>query len=261
MLAGRLVHRLIGVGRAAASATRTGGHWAIVRHRSAGACVGAAFAASGVAACLWKEERRGGASAAEGGERELLTGWTAKCEAAQTRDLRNQFRYFISDAVDKAAASVVKISCVRDDNWHVYESSGSGFVFEQDGSILTNAHVVQGARQVTITLRDGTQLPGAVENLDSLSDVAIVRAQAGKKQLPVATLGRSTDLRVGEWIVAMGSPGGNLMDTVTVGIVSALLRPSAELGMSSRRMTYIQTDAAINQGNSGGPIINIDGQV
>ena len=243
-----VVRRLIGVGRAAASATRTGGHWAIARQRSAGACVGAAFAASGVAACLWKEERE-------------LTGWTAQCEAAPTRDLRNQFRYFISDAVDKAAASVVKISCVRDDNWHAYESSGSGFVFEQDGSILTNAHVVQGARQVTITLRDGTQLPGAVENLDSLSDVAIVRAQAGKKQLPVATLGRSTDLRVGEWIVAMGSPGGNLMDTVTVGIVSALLRPSAELGMSARRMTYIQTDAAINQGNSGGPIINIDGQV
>ena len=236
-----------------------------MRQRPSGAAgaagAAAVFAASGVALGMWRER---GARTGEGcPERALLEGWTAQCEgaAAPQRDLRNQFRYFISNAVDKAAPSVVKISCLRDDHWHAYESSGSGFVFEEDGSILTNAHVVQGARKVTIILRDGTQLPGAVENLDALSDVAIVRAQGGKGQLPVATLGRSTDLRVGEWIVAMGSPGGNLKDTVTVGIVSALLRPSSDLGMSARRMTYIQTDAAINQGNSGGPIINVDGEV
>jgi HtrA serine peptidase 2 len=127
--------------------------------------------------------------------------------------------------------------------------------------MCTDAHVVEGARKVNITLRDGTQLVGQVENLDSLADVAIVRIDGQGKQLPAATLGRSSNLRVGEWIVAMGSPGGNLKDTVTVGIVSALLRQSTDLGMSGRRMVYIQTDCAINQGNSGGPIINIDGEV
>ena len=182
----------------------------------------------------------------------------ARCEAAP-RDLRNQFRYFIADAVEKAAGSVVKITCVKDSQWYSFEEGGSGFIFDSS-SILTNAHVVQGAKSLTITLRDGTELAGKVENLDALSDVAIVRVDSADK-LPAATLGNSSELRVGEWVVAMGSPGGHLKDSVTVGIVSALLRASSELGMSARRMTYIQTDAAINHGNSGGPIVNADGQV
>ena len=190
-------------------------------------------------------------------------GWprAALCEgAAATRDLKQQFRYFIADAVEKAAGSVVKITCEKASQCSSIEEGGSGFIFDAN-SILTNAHVVQGAKRLTVTLRDGTELQGQVENLDSLSDVAIVRVDAASNKLPQATLGSSGDLRVGEWVVAMGSPGGHLKDSVTLGIVSALLRASSELGMSARRMTYIQTDAAINHGNSGGPIVNTEGQV
>lgn len=187
-----------------------------------------------------------------------VSDWHARCEAAP-RDMRNHFRYFIADAVERAAGSVVKITCVKDSQWYSFEEGGSGFIFDAT-SILTNAHVVQGAKRLTVTLRDGTELAGKVESLDALSDVAIVRVDS-PNTLPAATLGNSSELRVGEWVVAMGSPGGHLKDSVTVGIVSALLRASSELGMSARRMTYIQTDAAINHGNSGGPIVNAEGEV
>jgi HtrA serine peptidase 2 len=213
------------------------------------ATAGAAASAGACLAC-W------GPSAGQGGPRAA-----ALCEgAAAPRDLRQHFRYFIADAVEKAAGSVVKITCEKESHWYTIEEGGSGFIFDEN-SILTNAHVVQGAKRLTVTLRDGTELPGQVECLDSLSDVAIVRVDAASNKLPQAKLGSSGDLRVGEWVVAMGSPGGHLKDSVTLGIVSALLRASSELGMSARRMTYIQTDAAINHGNSGGPIVNTEGQV
>ena len=186
------------------------------------------------------------------------------CEAAPAAmqaSSRNVFRFLVADAVEKAAGSVVKLSCVRDDAWHSFESAGSGFIFEP-ASVLTNAHVVHGARKVIVTLHDGTELSGHVERLDALADIAIVALDgANGRKAPAASLGRSSELRVGEWVAAMGSPGGQLKDTVTVGIVSALLRPSAALGMSARRMTYFQTDCAINGGNSGGPIVNMDGEV
>ncbi|EKX48571.1 hypothetical protein GUITHDRAFT_105716 [Guillardia theta CCMP2712] len=187
---------------------------------------------------------------------------TSMCEAMSDSggpSFRQQLRYTISDAVERVAASVVSISCTKNEMWMTVGVAGSGFIIDSDGTILTNAHVVEGSSEVLVTLQDGQQLVGRVENYDSLSDVAIVKIKGGKS-LHAATLGKSSDLRVGEWIIAYGSPG-ELKDTVTVGIVSALLRQSSELGLGARRMSYIQTDAAINQGNSGGPLINLDGEV
>jgi serine protease Do len=145
----------------------------------------------------------------------------------------------------QVAPSVVKISCLRRHGWGLAESSGSGFIFEEGGSILTNAHVVEGAEELTVLLKDGSELEGQVEHIDELGDVAVVKIKPSKK-LPTAVFGQSGSLRVGEFIIAVGAPAA-LQDTCTLGIVSALQRPSSELGMSARRMSYIQTDAAINQ--------------
>jgi S1-C subfamily serine protease len=137
--------------------------------------------------------------------------------------------------------------------------AGSGFILNADGTIVTNAHVVEGADKVTVTLNDGRRLPGKVIGTDSLTDIAIVRVSGGGA-LPTVRLGDSDRLRPGEFVVAVGNPLG-LDHTVTSGIVSALNRSSSEVGVRDKRLDFIQTDAAINPGNSGGPLINIYGEV
>ena len=133
---------------------------------------------------------------------------------------------------------------------------GSGFITRSDGLIFTNAHVVEGADQVSVTLPDGRSFSGRVLGGDPLTDVAVVRVVADK--LPVAPLGNSNDLKPGEWAIAIGNPLG-LNNTVTAGIISAVDRTNA-VG-EGQRVPYIQTDAAVNPGNSGGPLINASGQV
>ncbi|MGL5059832.1 MAG: HhoA/HhoB/HtrA family serine endopeptidase [Microcoleus sp.] len=140
----------------------------------------------------------------------------------------------------------------------VERGSGSGFIFGSDGRILTNAHVVEGADTVTVKLKDGREFQGKVLGVDKVTDVAVVKIEANN--LPVVNLGRSEELQPGEWAVAIGSPLG-LDNTVTVGIISATGRSSADVGASDKRVSFIQTDAAINQGNSGGPLLNQRGQV
>ena len=133
---------------------------------------------------------------------------------------------------------------------------GSGFITRSDGLIFTNAHVVEGADQVSVTLPDGRSFSGRVLGGDPLTDVAVVRVVADK--LPVAPVGNSNDLKPGEWAIAIGNPLG-LNNTVTAGIISAVDRTNA-VG-EGQRVPYIQTDAAVNPGNSGGPLINASGQV
>jgi S1-C subfamily serine protease len=133
---------------------------------------------------------------------------------------------------------------------------GSGFITRSDGLIFTNAHVVEGADQVSVTLPDGRSYNGKVLGGDPLTDVAVVKVVAEK--LPVAPLGNSDDLKPGEWAIAIGNPLG-LNNTVTAGIISAVERTNA-VG-AGQRVPYIQTDAAVNPGNSGGPLINASGQV
>lgn len=135
---------------------------------------------------------------------------------------------------------------------------GSGFIVDSSGIVLTNAHVVNGADTVTVTLRDGRTLEGEVKGADETLDLAVVKIPG--QDLPVAPLGSSDGVSVGDWAIAVGNPLG-LDNTVTLGIVSTLNRSSSQVGIPDKRVDFIQTDAAINPGNSGGPLLNERGEV
>src|SRR5206468_11891018 len=144
------------------------------------------------------------------------------------------------------------------------EGYGSGFIVSSDGVVITNQHVTQGAEQIVVTTRDGRDFPAKVLGEDPLTDIAVLRVNGS--DLPVAPLGQSTDLMIGEWVLAIGNPFayllGNSEPTVTAGVVSATgrnLLPSE--GQAGIYVGMIQTDAAINPGNSGGPLANASGQV
>jgi S1-C subfamily serine protease len=140
----------------------------------------------------------------------------------------------------------------------VQRGTGSGFVINKNGQIMTNAHVVYGATKVTVTLKDGRTIDGKVKGLDRVTDVAII--QVDEKNLPSIQIGNSDAIKPGEWAIAIGNPLG-LNNTVTAGIISGTGRSSSDIGATDRRVSYIQTDAAINPGNSGGPLLNASGQV
>ena len=140
----------------------------------------------------------------------------------------------------------------------VERGTGSGFMINSNGEILTNAHVVDGADTVNVTLKDGRSFVGKVLGTDPMTDVAVVKIQANN--LPAVTLGNSEQLKPGEWAIAIGNPLG-LDNTVTTGIISATGRSSSQVGVPDKRVNFIQTDAAINPGNSGGPLLNASGQV
>jgi len=131
---------------------------------------------------------------------------------------------------------------------------GSGFIVSPDGYILTNAHVVDGAKQVQVKLTDRREFNAKVVGTDARSDIALIKIEASG--LPVARIGNSRDLKVGEWVVAVGAPFG-FENSVTAGIVSAISR---SLGGESY-VPFIQTDVAVNPGNSGGPLFDLDGNV
>jgi serine protease Do len=133
--------------------------------------------------------------------------------------------------------------------------AGSGFIIDPDGYILTNNHVVERAERLTVKLADGRALRARVVGVDPDTDIALIKVEAGGP-LPVAPLGDSTALRVGEWVCAIGNPLG-YEHTLTVGVVSYLGRKLFDRSLDD----YIQTDAAINFGNSGGPLINARGEV
>lgn len=156
------------------------------------------------------------------------------------------FRQFFGDAIPNMPSTRVE------------RGTGSGFIVKSDGLILTNAHVVEGADTVTVTLKDTRELKGKVLGTDPLTDVAVVKVQA--TNLPTVTMGNSEQLRPGEWAIAIGNPLG-LDNTVTVGIISATGRRSSEVRVPDKRVSFIQTDAAINPGNSGGPLLNQRGEV
>jgi S1-C subfamily serine protease len=136
---------------------------------------------------------------------------------------------------------------------------GSGVIFQSDGLILTNAHVVEQTDRVTVGLQSGQRVEGKVVGLDKLTDLAVVKL-SGNGPWPVAPLGNSDALQVGDWAIAVGNPYG-LDNTVTLGIISNLNRKASKLGITDKRLDLIQTDAAINPGNSGGPLLNADGEV
>ncbi|WP_264753801.1 DegQ family serine endoprotease [Marinobacter sp. P4B1] len=134
-------------------------------------------------------------------------------------------------------------------------SMGSGFIVSKDGYVLTNNHVVEGADEVIVRLNDRREFKAVIVGTDPRSDMAVLKIDNGD-DLPVVSIGRSQDLKVGEWVFAIGSPFG-FDYTVTAGIVSALGRSLP----SENYVPFIQTDVAINPGNSGGPLFNLDGEV
>ncbi|HTQ71015.1 MAG TPA: trypsin-like peptidase domain-containing protein [Acidocella sp.] len=153
-----------------------------------------------------------------------------------------------SDTPDNAAGIVVPPP-------KTIESLGSGFVFDPAGYILTNNHVVNGANNVTVTFPDGTVYPAIIAGRDVDGDLAVLKVDAGHP-LPFVPFGDSAKMRVGDWVLAVGNPFG-MPGTNTSGIVSALHRQIGDTKFDD----FIQTDAAINKGNSGGPLFNLQGQV
>ena len=140
----------------------------------------------------------------------------------------------------------------------IEQSQGSGFIFA-DGLVITNAHVVSNSDKIIIGLTDGRKFKGQVIGEDSISDLAIVKL-LGQGPWPKAILGDSSQIKVGDWAIAVGNPFG-LENTVTLGIISNLNRNVSQLGIYDKRFNLIQTDAAINPGNSGGPLLNASGEV
>ena len=138
-------------------------------------------------------------------------------------------------------------------------SLGSGFIISPDGYILTNAHVVGKAEKVTVTFEDGTTYPAKIVGKDEKVDIAVVKISDGKKAFPIAILGDSDAIKVGQWAIAIGNPFA-LDHTVTTGVISAKGR-SVEVSQDQGVQNYIQTDASINPGNSGGPLCDIEGRV
>lgn len=172
---------------------------------------------------------------------------------------------FIATAVERTGSAVVRINSSRNAGTsrsagsdRVLRGTGSGFIIKSDGLILTNAHVVDRADRVSVTLKDGRNFTGQVLGTDELTDVAVIKIQASS--LPTVSIGNSQQLKAGEWAIAIGNPLG-LDNTVTAGIISGTGRSSSVIGAPDKRVSFIQTDAAINPGNSGGPLLNQQGQV
>jgi len=137
----------------------------------------------------------------------------------------------------------------------VRQGTGSGFIIDPDGLVLTNNHVVENAKEITVTLKDGRELPAQVKGRDPKTDLAVIKLD-GAGPFPVATLGDSDALNIGDWVIAIGNPFG-LDNTVTAGIVSAKGRAIG----AGPYDEFIQTDAPINPGNSGGPLLDGNGAV
>ena len=209
----------------------------------------------------------------------------SKAESSPSLVIPNAPSSFVTAAVDRVGPAVVRIDTERtvtrsadpffDDPFfrqffgselptmpreQLQRGQGSGFIIDRSGTILTNAHVVNQADRVTVTLKDGREFDGEVKGVDSVTDLAVVKINAGRDELPVAPLGDSARVRVGDWAIAVGNPLG-LDNTVTLGIVSTLKRSSAQAGIPEKRLDFIQTDAAINPGNSGGPLLDAEGNV
>ena len=199
--------------------------------------------------------------------------------AQRTEEIATGRRTAITAAVERVAPSVVTVQTevVERVPADVFEQFfggrsgtrsaaglGSGFIVREDGVILTNAHVISGASRISVAMRDGTTYPAKLVGLDESNDLAVIKIEA--KGLPVAPLGNSSNLLVGEWAIAIGNPYGfmlaNTEPSVTAGVVSGTGRNlAAESQGGGVYVDMIQTDASINPGNSGGPLVNALGQV
>ena len=166
----------------------------------------------------------------------------------------------IADLVAEVNKSVVAIATFTQGAQGVGQGLGSGFVVDQDGHIVTNFHVINGAVEIAVQFEDGTFVPAEVRGVDPANDLAVVRVRTDRSVLRPVRLGDSEAVRVGDAVFAIGAPFG-LDFTVTAGIVSALERDSLASPAQRPILDVIQTDAAVNPGNSGGPLFNTRGEV
>jgi serine protease Do len=190
------------------------------------------------------------------------TGDVTAPDADNVSDVRIDESSAVIEAVDNVTPAVVTIQSSGGGVLGSASGTGSGFIYDADGWILTNRHVVEDASELLVVLNDGRQFPGEVYGIDTLTDLAIVKIDAS--DLPVAPIGTSADLEPGQLAIAIGNPLG-YENTVTTGVVSGLGRQiqaaDATQSTAETLRNLIQTDAAINPGNSGGPLVNSAGQV
>ena len=195
----------------------------------------------------------------KGGEINLVT--------TKQEKLRLEESSTIIDAVKKATPAVVSITTTRNvedffGNVAEEEGGGTGFIVTNDGLILTNKHVAEAGTNLMVMTDNGKSYEAKVAALDPTNDLAILKVEA--TGLPVVDLGNSDDLQIGQWVVAIGNALGEFQNTVTVGVISARERQLIAGGGNSQQeqlSNLLQTDAAINLGNSGGPLVNLAGQV
>ena len=158
--------------------------------------------------------------------------------------------------VDSVVAITTQIAVTEGSTVTTAVSFGSGFILTEDGFVVTNHHVIEGATSVTVTTGDGKEYPAVIRGYDSTNDIAVLKIQG--ENLPAVKLGASSDLIVGDQVAVIGNPLGELTSTLTVGYVSAKDRIITTDGS---QINMIQTDASVNSGNSGGPIFNMKGEV
>ena len=180
-------------------------------------------------------------------------------QAQEASDARNTPVVRAARAVGPAVVGITNKAVARDwfNNPVQVEGAGSGVIFRKDGYIVTNNHVISGAKEIIVSLADGRSMPGKLVGADELTDLAVVKVDAD--DLPTAELGDSDDIMVGEPAIAIGNPMGlEFQGSVTSGVISALNR---SLEINDSVLKVLQTDAAINPGNSGGALVNADGKV
>ena len=178
---------------------------------------------------------------------------------AKISDARNTPAVRVARTVGPAVVGITNKAVARDafNRTFATEGVGSGVIFREDGYIVTNNHVIAGASEIIVSLSDGNTVNGKLIGTDEMTDIAVVKVEA--KNLPTAEFGNSDEVVVGEPAIAIGNPMGlEFQGSVTVGVISALNRT---LELNDRRVKLFQTDAAISPGNSGGALVNADGQV
>ncbi len=189
---------------------------------------------------------------------------TYSAPAARIQIANTEIETAITQAVEKVGPAVVTVVGTIPGQMTIFgrtadgQSSGSGVIISEEGYIVTNNHVVEDTSELVVVLSDGTELPAQLISSDIFADLAVIKANG--RMPAVAAIGNSDTLKPGETVIAIGSPLGEFRNTVTVGVISATGR-ALDSGRGYFMEDLLQTDAAINQGNSGGPLVNLNGEV
>ena len=234
----------------------------LLNHKKKAAVVASVLALSALTFSGCDASKEGSGAASSAGTASVAQTESAPAAKVDTSNLsaaRNTPAVRAAKAVGPSVVGITNKAVVRDwfNNPVETEGAGSGVVFRADGYIVTNNHVVSGAKEIIVSLADGRSLKGKLIGADEVTDLAVVKGEAS--DLPVAPFGDSDGIVVGEPAIAIGNPLGlEFQGSVTSGVISALNRT---LDISDKRVKLLQTDAAINPGNSGGALVNADGQV